>query len=92
MLGLIRGENVGTPSNPRQSVPSRHVHAPLTKKPFRTKGLGQVWVQHLHGDLAMVFEVLRQVDRGHPAAANLAFDPLAVGKSPSQAFLVFHYG
>ena len=41
--------------------------------------------QHLDRDLAVVLEVLRQVDRGHPACAELALEAVAVGQRGGEA-------
>ena len=35
-------------------------------------------VQHLDGDRPMMFEILRQVDRGHSAAAKLTLERVAI--------------
>ena len=40
----------------------------------------ELGAQELERDLAVVPEILGQVDRRHPAGADLAFDPVAVGK------------
>ena len=45
---------------------------------------GELGAQHLERDLAIVPEVVRQVDRGHPALAQLALDPVAVGQRRGQ--------
>ena len=39
---------------------------------------GQLRPQHLHRDLAVVLEVVGEVDRRHPARAELALDGVAV--------------
>ena len=38
---------------------------------------GQLRPEHLHRDPAVVAEVLREVDRRHPARADLVFEPIA---------------
>ena len=49
--------------------------------------------QHLERDLAVVPQVLRQVDRRHAAGADLAFDPVAVGEGHLEpAFELGHFG
>jgi hypothetical protein len=40
--------------------------------------------QHLHGDEAVVLEVLSQEDRSHPAAAELGLDRVLAGDSSLQ--------
>ena len=37
---------------------------------------GRIGMQNLEGDPALVLEVVRQVDRGHAAPAQLALDPV----------------
>ena len=44
---------------------------------------GQLGVEHLEGDRAVVLDVVREEDRGHAAAAELALERVAV----AQAFL-----
>jgi hypothetical protein len=46
----------------------------------------ELGMQHLDGDLALVLEVLGEVDGGHPALAELALEPVAVGEAGAQAF------
>ena len=45
---------------------------------------GQLRPQHLERDLAVVAEVVGQVDRRHPALPELALEAVAVGKSGRQ--------
>ena len=40
----------------------------------------EVGPEDLDGDLALVAEVVREVDGGHAALAQLALDPVAVGE------------
>ena len=53
---------------------------------------GQLWVQHLHRDRAVVLLVLGQVDRGHTAAAKLSLDAVAAGERGAKLFVRFHRG
>ena len=46
---------------------------------------GELGAEHLDGHLAVVPQVLRQVDRGHPPAPELALDDVAVGQSGLEA-------
>ena len=46
---------------------------------------GELGAEHLHGHLAVVPQVLRQVDRGHPPAPELALDDVAVGQGGLEA-------
>ena len=41
---------------------------------------GQLRPQHLHRDLAVVLEVLGEVDRGHAPLAQLPLEAVAVGE------------
>ena len=45
----------------------------------------QLGAQHLERDLAVVAQVVGQVDGGHAAGAELALDPVAVGEGGGQA-------
>ncbi|MEE9180010.1 MAG: hypothetical protein V3U22_03875, partial [Vicinamibacteria bacterium] len=39
------------------------------------------WPENLEGDLALVLQVLGEIDRRHPTATKFTFDAVAVGKS-----------
>ena len=52
----------------------------LGQEPLGADHGGELRAQHLERDLAVVLQVLRQVDRRHAAGADLAFDPVAVGE------------
>jgi hypothetical protein len=39
---------------------------------------GQLGAQHLYRNLAMMPEVLGQIDRGHPSASDLALNAITV--------------
>src|SRR5262245_62530335 len=52
--------------------------------------LRELAVHHLDGDLAIVTHVVRQVDVGHPATADLALDGVSVGERSLQAIEEFH--
>ena len=41
---------------------------------------GELGAEHLEGDLAVVLEVVGQVDRGHAAAPELALEHVAVAE------------
>jgi len=48
-------------------------------------------MQHFDGDIALVFEVVREVHGGHAASAELAVDAVAVGERGGEAgALVMH--
>ncbi len=49
---------------------------------------GEFGAQDLYGDLALVLEVLGEVDGGHPAFAEAAFEPVAVGEGGFEAVRV----
>jgi hypothetical protein len=46
----------------------------LAEEAIGPDGLGQLRMEHLQGDRTLVTEVMRQVDHGHPTAAELALD------------------
>ena len=46
---------------------------------------GQLGPQHLHRDVAMVLEVLGEIDRGHAALAQLPLDAVAVGEGGGES-------
>ena len=52
----------------------------LALEPLGAERGGQLGVEHLERDRAVVAEVLRQVDGGHAAAPELALEPVAVGE------------
>mgnify|MGYP003471267922 CR=1 FL=1 len=57
----------------------------LGEKPLGADDRGQLGPQHFHRHLAVVLQVLRQVDGGHPALAELALEAVAVGKGGGEA-------
>ena len=52
----------------------------LREEPLGADRSGQLRPQHLHRDLAVVLQVLGEVDRRHPAPAHLPLDAIAVGE------------
>ena len=52
----------------------------LLEEPVGAHQGGEVRVQHLDRDLAIVLEVVGQIDRGHPAGTQLALDAVAAGE------------
>ena len=52
----------------------------LSQEPFRTDYRREFGAQHFCGDLAVVTEVLGEVDDGHPARSQLPLDVVAVGE------------
>ena len=51
----------------------------LAQEPFGAEHRGEFGMQHLHGHLAIVLDVVRQKNRGHPTAANLPLDRIRPG-------------
>ena len=56
----------------------------LVEEPLGTEHGGQLGPQHLERDLAVVLEILGEIDRGHPALTQLALDPVAVDEDGSR--------
>ncbi len=54
----------------------------LVEEPLAAQHSRKLWLEHLDRDLAVVLEVLGQVDRRHAALAELALDPVVVGQGP----------
>ena len=89
----VKEETIGFPRiKEREDVGVRKVCCclDLGQEPFRAHHGGQFWVQDLHSDLAVVLQVLGQVDDGHSTTANLPLDLIAVSECRLQAFLVLH--
>ena len=57
----------------------------FAEEPLGADDGGQLGPQDLDGDLAVVLEVLRQVDGGHAARAELALEAVAVGERLGEA-------
>ena len=60
-------------------------HANFTVESLGTDRGAELRVQHLDGDLALMLEILREVDGGHAAGAELAFHAIPVGQSRLQS-------
>ena len=56
------------------------------------EGGGQVGPEDLDCDLAVVFEVLGQVDRGHPARAEFPLDPVSASEGRCESVLRIGHG
>ena len=56
----------------------------LREEPLGADDGGELGAEHLDGDLAVVAEVLGEVDGGHAALAQLALDPVAVGQGRAE--------
>ena len=52
----------------------------LAKEAVRARGASQIGMQDLERDRPVVSQVLREVNRRHAAAAELALDGVAVGE------------
>ena len=46
--------------------------------------MGAFGSKHLHGHLAVVFQVLGEIDRRHPTATELPLDGIAIGEGGFQ--------
>ena len=57
----------------------------LEQKPLRPHRRRQLGTQHLHRHVAMVLQVLGEVDRGHAAGAALALEAIAAPQRPRHA-------
>ena len=53
---------------------------------FRAEDGGQVGAEHLDRDLALVLEIVGQVDGRHTTLAELALEAVAVGQRGGEAF------
>jgi hypothetical protein len=57
------------------------------------KGRPDFGVEHLEGDYPFVLEIVRQVDRGHAAAPELALEAVTIGEGvPKLAECVLQVG
>ena len=57
----------------------------LGQKALGAHHRGQLWLEDLEGDLALVLQVVGQIDRGHPALAELALNVVAALEGRVQA-------
>ena len=56
----------------------------LDHEPLGAEHRGEFRLEHLDRDLAIVLEVVREIDRGHAARAELALDAVAISRMPAQ--------
>ena len=56
----------------------------LAEEPLGTECRRELGVQHLDRDLPVVLQVGREIDGGHPAAAELTLDRVAPGEGRLQ--------
>src|ERR1051325_2782747 len=59
----------------------------LAQEPLGANDGGQLGPEDLDGDPAVVLQVLREIDRGHPALAQLALDRVASREGAGQTAL-----
>ena len=57
----------------------------LAQEAVWTQRRGQLRPQDLDRNLTVVLQVLGQIDRGHPAGAEFAFDTVAILQSSCEA-------
>jgi hypothetical protein len=56
----------------------------LPHEPLGADHGGELRPEHLDGDLALVAQVVSEVDGGHPALPQLALDPIAPGEGGAE--------
>ena len=61
----------------------------LRQEPFGAEDRGQLGLQHLDRDLAVVLDVVGEVDGRHAALAELTLDLVFVGQGGVQSFEEF---
>ncbi len=59
--------------------------ADFAQEPLGAQRRAEIGVQDLDGHVALVLEVVREVDGGHAAGAELALDAVAVGQGGGEA-------
>jgi hypothetical protein len=64
----------------------------LVQKPPGTQDGRKLGLEHLDRDLSAVLQVLGQVDRRHPTAADLPLDGIAVGEDLPESFQLSVHG
>ena len=72
LTGVEQSEDV------RMHQPRRDLD--LAREAFGAHGGAEFRTQHLERHLAVVLEILGEVDRRHPPLAELALDPVAIGE------------
>ena len=60
----------------------------LTRKAIVAEGVGELRPEHLERHLAVVLEVAREVDRGHPASPDLPNNHVLVAEGGGEAGLL----
>ena len=57
----------------------------LAQKALGADDRGELWLQHLDRDLAIVLEVVGEIDRRHAAGPKFALDAVVVGERGGEA-------
>ena len=57
----------------------------LAQEALAADGVGELGLEQLDRDLAAVAQIVGEVDGRHPAAADLALDPVAAGERRTEA-------
>jgi hypothetical protein len=60
----------------------------LSQESFRTERGAEVLVQHLDCDIAIVADVVREVNGRHATLSNLALDSIAIGECGAETLSV----
>ena len=66
--------------------------ADFAEEPLGAERRGQLGPQDLDRDVAIVLEVVRSVDIGHPAAPDLTVERITVRERGPQAVNLVHHG
>jgi hypothetical protein len=62
----------------------------LLEESLRAEYGGELGAQNLYGDLAVVFFVVREINSGHPAAAEFTFDGVRRERTLNQLNALSH--
>ena len=57
----------------------------LAQKALGSEGVDQLGTEHLDGYLAIMLEVMREIDRRHAACAKLAVEAVVIGQGALKA-------
>jgi len=61
-------------------------------EPVGAEDGGEFGSEDFDGDLAVVFQILREIDGGHAAFAEASLDPVAVGEGGRESIGTFSHG
>lgn len=67
-------------------------HPNLAEEPLASQHLGQLGLQYLERDVAIVLQVARQIDHGHSTMADLALDRVPAPEGGRELVLQFGQG